>query len=96
MRTVMVIGVLVLVLFTTAGIASARVHVGFGFLFPRIFIGPPGVAYPPTAYYPYSYPYLYGYPNPGYFRDYRVWVPGYWAYGPRGRVWYPGHWEYRR
>jgi hypothetical protein len=88
---------LLLVLLTT-GMASARVHFGFGLVLPPVVIGPPVVTAPPPAYYPYPYPY-YG---PGYYGyyGYRTWVPGDWGsvrlYRGWGRVWHPGHWRYQR
>jgi len=66
MKKILLLSTLLLVFSLTSGIASARVHFGFGLPLPRVVIGPPVVTAPPPTYYPnpygyYSYPGAYGY-----------------------------------
>ena len=92
-KGLIVVAFALLTVLMAAGPASAwhrHAHFGFGFYF-----APPVVVAPPPAYY-YP-PYDYGY----YYRSPRVWVPGYWGWGPGrpygawGRAWIPGYWSYR-
>jgi hypothetical protein len=91
MRKIFLIVAVMIVLLSTAGIASARPWGHFGF-YPRFYIGPPV----PPPYYPYPYG---GYYPPGY-AGYRTWIPGHWESfeTPHGwdRTWVPGHWAYPR
>ena len=95
------ISLILLVFFLTAGIASAghrrhfshRHHSHFG-----IFISPPFISVGPPVYYRPYYPYYRAYPPEGYGYGYRVWAPGFWEerWTPYGweKVWVPGYWRY--
>ena len=87
MKRIVLISTLLLVFILTAGTASARIILPFGWPFLPPIIAPPVIA-PPPAYYPdsydyYSYPYPYGYYSYPY-GYYGSRGPGYWGYGGRG------------
>lgn len=101
MKKILLLGMLLVVFFLSAGTASAWVSFSFGLPLPPVVIGPPVVTAPPPSYYPYPYAYpypYYGYYGPRYYGyyGYRTWVPGYWGGGwvnhGWGRGWHGGHW----
>jgi hypothetical protein len=95
MKKIIMIGLILLTISLSSGMALAWPRGHFG-----IFVAPPPIWVAPPAFYYRGYYPPPSYYGPDYYEPYRVWVPGHWGekWTPNGweRVWIPGYWEYRR